>query len=172
MCSYILGWVQIHTSLKLILIICFKALKPHSPLSFPSNSSTWKNYQMNYYQNKSILYKITISVRHNRVPDNFQIFAKEYLVLFLKVANFLYSCLHTSYFWNFCKGIHIHFVIILYSLHLCLTNITMQVGIIFHKNITDHFINKHHINLLTVSIMSLLLTRLRGPSWSYGSWDF
>ncbi len=33
---------RVLTTLKLILIICFNALNPHSPLSLPSNSKTWK----------------------------------------------------------------------------------------------------------------------------------
>lgn len=37
-------WISVHTSLKFILIICLRALKPHSPLSPASRSSTrWKD---------------------------------------------------------------------------------------------------------------------------------
>lgn len=38
----VIEFVIVLTNLKLIFIICFKALNPHSPLSLPSSSRTYE----------------------------------------------------------------------------------------------------------------------------------
>jgi hypothetical protein len=73
----------------------FQSFKAPFSFIFPFQFKYLKKLPNEIYQNKSILYKITISVRHNRVPDNFQIFAKEFLVLIFESGEF--SVLLSSY---------------------------------------------------------------------------
>ena len=62
---------MLQTSLKLILIICFKALKPHSPFSFPSSSKTCQDMKaMNIVVTNLVYSKLCITRSQVDQPKN------------------------------------------------------------------------------------------------------
>jgi len=73
----------LHTSLKLILIICFSALKPHSPFS-PSSSSTCRTENSDYLLSIYYLFKVTVQMLKWKVSNLLKAAQSRFRIIFFE----------------------------------------------------------------------------------------